>query len=408
MSLHRAALALLVLLPAAAAAQIHAPAEEQPGRITLVPMSVELPPGSDWVMASRSEMAVTFVRTAAADGRSSIANASARIPDKSVRDVKDLAARLQSDLQEKVDPQRFRVIAQEVKADPSAGRNCVRYRQRTEDLAARRPAGTAMLVDLNGISCLHPDDAGIVVGASYTERAPANAPAQDGAAAAGRFLAGLHYHAPLSGEAWLQLAEQGDSNAQTWLARIYLSMNDMKEGLAWLRKAAGQGNLEAQALLGLAYFRGRGVDKDAQEAVKWLRPAAEKGYPRAEGLLGHVLISAEAVRNAEEGVRWVKKAAGDGDAYAQSLLGDFLVSGTAGFEKNDAEGAAWYRKAAQQGDARSRYVLGTMLHFGVGVPRDDALAQFWLELSAAQGHADAKKALAQLKQPAAPAAEPAK
>jgi TPR repeat protein len=345
---------------------------------------------------------------ASADGRSSIASASARIPDKSVRGAKDLAARLQSDLQEKVDPQRFRVIAQEVKADPSAGRNCVRYRQRTEDLAARRPAGTAMLVDLNGISCLHPDDAGIVVGASYTERAPANAPAQDGAAAAGRYLAGLHYHAPLSGEAWLKLAEQGDANAQTWLARIYLSMNDMKEGLAWLRKAADQGNMEAQALLGLAYFRGRGVDKDAQVAAKWLRPAAEKGYPRAEGLLGHVLISAEAVRNAEEGARWVKKAAGDGDAYAQSLLGDFLVSGTAGFEKNDAEGAAWYRKAAQQGDARSRYVLGTMHHFGVGVPQDDAQAQFWLELSAAQGHADAKKALAQLKQPAATAAEPAK
>jgi TPR repeat protein len=410
MTLHRAAaLALFVLLPAAAAAQTYAPAEEQPGRITLVPMSVELPAGADWIMASRSEMAVTFIRAASADGRSSVASASARIPDKSVRGIKDLAARLQSDLQEKVDPMHFRVVAQEIKADPAAGRSCVRYRQRAQDLrSAGLPAGAAMLVDLNGISCLHPDDGGIVVGASFTERAPANAPAQDGADAAGRFLAGLRYHAPLSGEAWLKLAEQGDANAQTWLARIYLSMNDLKEGLAWLRKAADQGNMEAQALLGLAYFRGRGVDKDAQAAAKWLRPAAEKGYPRAEGLLGHVLLSAEAVRNAEEGVRWLKKAAGDGDAYAQSLLGDFLVSGTAGFGKNDAEGAAWYRKAAQQGDARSRYVLGTMHHFGVGLPQDDAQAQFWLGLSAAQGHADAKKALAQLRQPAAPAAEPAK
>ena len=409
MTLLRAcALACLALLPTAVQAQTYARAEEHPGRVSLVPMSVELPAGADWIMTIRSGIAVTFVKTATADGRSFIASASARVPEKRVRGTRDLVARLQVDLQDKVDPKRFRIVTQEIKEDPAADRKCVRYHQRVEDLdSVKRSAGAAVVIDLKGLSCLHPDDEGIVAGASFTERAPTNAPAPDDATSAERFLAGLHYHAPLSGEAWIKLAEQGDANAQTWLARAYLAGDNIKDGIAWLRKAADQNNMEAQVLLGLAHFSGRGVDKDAMEAVKWLRPAAEKGYPKAEGLLGHVLISASAVRDTEEGMRWVRKAAAGGDPFAQSLLGDFLISGGAGLDKNDAEGAAWYRKAAQQGDARSRYILGTMHHFGVGVPKDDAQAHFWLELSAAQGYADARKIIEQQKHPGAPAAAPA-
>ena len=47
----------------------------------------------------------------------------------------------------------------------------------------------------------------------------------------------------------------------------------------WLRRAAEQGNTEAQFWLGAAYEEGRFGTTDYQEAFKWLVKAAEQGHP---------------------------------------------------------------------------------------------------------------------------------
>jgi len=60
---------------------------------------------------------------------------------------------------------------------------------------------------------------------------------------------------------------------------------DKKEAVKWYRKAAEQGDAEAQFNLGRAFVNGEGVDKDKMEAVKWLRLAAEQGYEDAEEML---------------------------------------------------------------------------------------------------------------------------
>lgn len=49
------------------------------------------------------------------------------------------------------------------------------------------------------------------------------------------------------------------------------------EAAEWYRKAAEQGNAEAQYSLGDCYMAGIGVTKDATEAVKWFHKAAEQG-----------------------------------------------------------------------------------------------------------------------------------
>lgn len=53
---------------------------------------------------------------------------------------------------------------------------------------------------------------------------------------------------------WLQLAKQGDANAQTNLARLYRDglgvAQDYQEAAKWYRKAADQGHAGAQANLG--------------------------------------------------------------------------------------------------------------------------------------------------------------
>ena len=55
--------------------------------------------------------------------------------------------------------------------------------------------------------------------------------------------------------------------------------------MAWYRKAAEQGNPDAQYNVGMMYLRGEGVAGNRQEAIKWIGKAAEQGYKRAQDTL---------------------------------------------------------------------------------------------------------------------------
>ena len=62
--------------------------------------------------------------------------------------------------------------------------------------------------------------------------------------------------------------------------------SDSAEAAKWCRKAAEQGDVEAQYDLGLYYYSGRGVKEDLVEAVKWYRMAAEQGHAEAQYKIG--------------------------------------------------------------------------------------------------------------------------
>ena len=62
---------------------------------------------------------------------------------------------------------------------------------------------------------------------------------------------------------------------------------DYAEAVKWYRKAAEQGQAEAQFTLGLFYYCGNGVKQDYTEAVKWYRKAAEQGDADAQCNLGY-------------------------------------------------------------------------------------------------------------------------
>ncbi len=47
--------------------------------------------------------------------------------------------------------------------------------------------------------------------------------------------------------------------------------------MKWHRKAAEQGNVQAQNALGFMYEQGQGAPKDDAEALRWLRKAAAQG-----------------------------------------------------------------------------------------------------------------------------------
>ena len=73
----------------------------------------------------------------------------------------------------------------------------------------------------------------------------------------------------------------------------------------WYRKAAAQGDAEAQHNLGLMYVHGEGVPQDYAEAVKWFRKAANQGDASAQTNLGIMYFRGEVVlRDLTQAYMW--------------------------------------------------------------------------------------------------------
>jgi hypothetical protein len=143
---------------------------------------------------------------------------------------------------------------------------------------------------------------------------------------------------------------------------------DGESRLDFDRRAAAEGSVEAQLRLAARYARGRGVERDDARALHWREKAAESGYPPALGELGSML---------QEG---------------------------RGLPRDDARAVALFRRAADARCHRARYDLGSMLRDGRGVPAPDpVLAAMWLELAANARVADARAALAELRESLSPA-----
>ena len=60
---------------------------------------------------------------------------------------------------------------------------------------------------------------------------------------------------------------------------------DRAEAARWYRKAAEQGDADAQFNLGLMYHNGQGVPQDHAEAARWSRKAAEQRDAEAQNIL---------------------------------------------------------------------------------------------------------------------------
>ena len=60
------------------------------------------------------------------------------------------------------------------------------------------------------------------------------------------------------------------------------AVENKAKAVKWYRRAAEQGNVDAQLNLGDIYARGDGVPGNLAEAVKWFRLAAEQGHADAQ------------------------------------------------------------------------------------------------------------------------------
>ena len=126
-----------------------------------------------------------------------------------------------------------------------------------------------------------------------------------------------------------EAAEGGDAKAQVSVGTVYAKGEDYEEAAIWFRKAAKQGNPDAQFMLGVMYRGGQGVTQDDREAASWFHRAAEQGEPEAQFALGLMYGTGTGVaKDDHQAILWVRKAAELGLAEAQHTLGTVYRDGT--------------------------------------------------------------------------------
>jgi TPR repeat protein len=98
--------------------------------------------------------------------------------------------------------------------------------------------------------------------------------------------------------------------------------------------------------------QGRGVPKDVAKAAAWYRRAAEQGDPQAQYDLSIMLLTGEGVtRDDAEAAQRLRVAAKAGVVPAQYNLGVVLATGR-GVGADHAEAHAWFTLAAASSLAR--------------------------------------------------------
>jgi hypothetical protein len=149
--------------------------------------------------------------------------------------------------------------------------------------------------------------------------------------------------------------------------------------------AAEAGNGEAQHRLGLACFRGVGVEQDLPAARRLQQAAAAQGIADAQFELS--LLLAQGLGgpvDARGARRWEERAAKAGHPRACLNWASRLARAR---RPDFAEIARWYRRAAKAGSAEAAARLCKMHVAGQGVARSKGKATRWYTRAAELGYA---------------------
>ena len=177
-------------------------------------------------------------------------------------------------------------------------------------------------------------------------------------------------------------AQRGDVEAQLKLGKMLLEgdpaldyQTDKDLAVIWLEKAARQGSVEAQYLLGECY---EGIPHSRQEI-----------YDEESGeYIIEEYEDTEFLENQRKSFEWYLKAAQNGHAQAQLKVAQHYEY------ENDEQAIMWYRRAAEAGLAEAQYELANHYLEDEHGAYDYSQAVAWLQKAAAQNNLDAYESLA--------------
>lgn len=153
----------------------------------------------------------------------------------------------------------------------------------------------------------------------------------------------------------MRLAEQGETIAQLNVGLMYLNGTgtdkNHREAVQWLERAAKKGNPVAMYHLGKYYADPERlkIHRDRPRGIKLIRRAAEQGQVEAQYLLGMMYYGGTGViQDFEEGARWIRKAADRGMTDAMYQMGIVCLTGR-GVAKDYIQSYVWFNVSAAQG-----------------------------------------------------------
>ena len=230
---------------------------------------------------------------------------------------------------------------------------------------------------------------------------------------------------------------------------------DYSQAFLWYRRAAQQGDANAQYSLGNMYLMGEGIKQDDFQARQWYEKAADQGHEGAQHNLGSLqrIATAEPVEKAdydtknnslpeqnEEAIQEeiLEEETGEKKGFFSKLFGkdddeadesDLTAeaiketdneqmsaetievtrdTAASSYEKGltyeFGEGVSQnydtafelFKKSAEQNHAPAQYKLGLAYAYGQGTEKDPAAAAEWYKRSASQGYALAQRTLGTL------------
>jgi TPR repeat protein len=148
-----------------------------------------------------------------------------------------------------------------------------------------------------------------------------------------------HLGPPKQIEALQHKVKSGDPYAMYELGLIYLEHSrgerDDYQALQLFSGAAMLDLPAAQTKLGSMLFIGRGAPRNVEVAASWIKRAAENGHVRAQALLGVSYLSGQGVPvDYEKHLQLLRQAATKNDSFAFEMLGLTFEHGLAGLESS--------------------------------------------------------------------------
>lgn len=188
-----------------------------------------------------------------------------------------------------------------------------------------------------------------------------------------------------------QKANANSAEANYLLGLIYYEGKgvkiDYKKAFTYFKKAADLGFSFAQNMLGLCYEQGKGVLANSNEAAQWYYKAASQKMRLAIKNLGQLYHN---IGNDQEALLWLKKAADQSDGEAMFLMAEIYYRGKSGL-KNDKEAFKYYSAASvMHHHLQSTYMLGMMISRGHGIDQNPEYAAQFFQKAAEKGHVDAQ------------------
>ncbi|MFT4059692.1 MAG: endopeptidase IV [Legionella sp.] len=155
-----------------------------------------------------------------------------------------------------------------------------------------------------------------------------------------------------------QAAQKGYLPAIQILAKYSLLHDkDPQQAVAWFKRAAAAGDVNAQMFMAAAYLYGIGVKKNQDSAIHYYIDAAKNGNAIAQYTLAENFLESRHATNNKLGLIWLTKAANNNNPQALTKLGTFYLSGKM-VDKDVVKGMSLLNQAAAQGFAPAMVGLG--------------------------------------------------